>query len=79
MLVPIGEKSIKPFGTLAGGGIATAAATAITASDKGYSMRKTTNKDSTQTGGYKATCDSSFLMITAWLKVAPTAAKEFKI
>jgi len=42
-------------------------------------MRKTTNKDSTQTGGYKATCDTSFLMITTWLKIVPTAAKEFKI
>ena len=78
-LVPLADKSIKPFGTLAGGGIASAATTAITTSDKGYSMRKTTNKDSTQTGGYKATCDTSFLMITTWLKIVPTAAKEFKI
>ena len=51
----------------------------MTTADNGYSMRKTTNKDASTTDGYKATCDTSFLMITAWLAITPTAAKEFQI
>jgi len=46
-LVPVAEKTIKPFGTLAGGGINKVAATALTTADPLYSMRKTTNKDAT--------------------------------
>ena len=46
-LFPVAEKTIKPFGTLAGGGINKVAATALTTADPLYSMRKTTNKDAT--------------------------------
>merc|ERR1712046_417890 len=48
--------------------------------DAVLSMRKTTNKDSTQTDGYKATCDYSYLFITGVNKVAAgTALKTVKL
>jgi len=67
MITPIASKSVKPFGTRAGGGIYSAASVAAATTDNAYSMRMTTNKDSSTTTGYKATCDYSYLMITGWL------------
>jgi len=78
-LTPVKDKTIRPFGTLAGKGQLSTTATAIVDADKGYSMRATTNKDSTTTDGYKAACDKSYLMITGWLKVAPATALSIEL
>jgi len=78
-LTPVASKTVRPFGTLPGKGLFATTAVAVVAEDKGYSMRKTTNKDSTQTTGYKATCNKSYLMITGWLKVVPATALEIKL
>jgi len=70
MIKPIPSNSGKPWGTLAGKAQNPAAATAWdTKTDGTYSIRKTSNKDSATTNGYKANCDKSYLMITGWLKV----------
>jgi len=79
LLVPVASKTVRPFGTIAGGGqLSTTTVAAVTA-DNGYSMRKTTNKDSSTTTGYLATCDVSYLMITGWLLVAPATALTIEL
>ena len=78
-LTPVKEKTIRPFGVLAGKGQLKTTAVAPVAADKGFSMRKTSNKDSTKTTGYVASCDVSFLMISGWLKVVPAAALDIQL
>ena len=65
MITPVKEKTVRPWGVLAGGGQLSTTSTAATATDSTYSMRKTTNKDSA--GKYITSCDASYLMITGWL------------
>ena len=75
-LVPIKGKTVKAFGTLAGGGVAKdIAVDAQTASSK-LSVRKTANYDSA--GKAIASCKKSYLMITAVWNVA-TAAKTVEM
>ena len=75
-LVPIKGKTVKAFGTLAGGGVAKdIAVDAQTASSK-LSVRKTANYDSA--GKAIATCKKSYLMITGVWNVA-TAAKTVEM
>ena len=40
------------------------------------SVRKTSNK---KDGKYITTCDKSYVMITGWLKVTPSAAKTIEL
>lgn len=73
--VPVGTYTGKNFGTLAGATLNEAS----TANFMEYniSIRKTSNKDSSTTDGYVATCDTSYLMITAVNKAAYASTKNF--
>jgi len=70
-LVPVAEKTVRPWGVLAGGGQKSDTATAVTDADSGYSVRKTSNKS--QTDATK--CNKSYVMITAMMNKAPGTAK----
>ena len=63
MVYPIAGKTVKAWGTLAGGGINDATNTAEVAADLTMSIRKTTNTGKTATS--TPACDKSYLMITA--------------
>jgi len=76
MVYFIVSNTVKPWGTLAGGGIQDATATASTAADLLLSVRKTANTGKTSSSS--PACDKSYVMITA-IKQATTVAKVFKI
>jgi len=76
-LVPVKSNTVKPFGTLAGGGVAKDIATAATAADSLMSVRKTANYDATGATAI-TTCKKSYLMITAVWNDA-TAAKTVEM
>lgn len=78
-LLPVTSKTVRPWGVLAGGGQLSTTSTAVVAADSTYSMRKTTNKDSSTTDGYLATCDTSYLMITGLLNVTPATALTIEL
>jgi len=79
-LVLVAAKTVRPFGTLAGQGVA-AVPPVLDAKASGYSIRKTTNYLDYTAGTYAtAGCNSAFLMITSVVNVvAPAAAKDFII
>ena len=80
MIKPVPANSGKAFGTLAGHSQADAVATAWATTDAVLSIRKTTNKDSSTSDGYLATCNYSYLMITGVNKVASdTTLKTIKL
>jgi len=68
-LIPVAEKTVRPWGVLAGGGQLSTTSTAAVDADSTYSMRKTTN-----VGLAADKCDKSYLMITAMMNTAPGTA-----
>jgi hypothetical protein len=76
-LIPVKSNTVKPFGTLAGGGVVKDIATAATAADSLMSVRKTANYDATGATAI-TTCKKSYLMITAVWNDA-TAAKTVEM
>jgi hypothetical protein len=73
-ILPVAEKTIRPWGVLAGGGQLSTTSQAVVDADSTYSMRKTTN-----VGLEAAKCDKSYLMITAMMNTAPGTAKTVKL
>jgi len=73
-LIPIAEKTVRPWGVLAGGGQLKTTSAAVVDADSTYSMRKTTNADKT---GDK--CDKSYLMVTAMVNKAPGTALDVSL
>lgn len=73
-LIPVAEKTVRPWGVLAGGGQLSTTSQAVVDADSTYSMRKTTNV------GLEATkCDKSYLMITAQMNKAPGTALDVQL
>lgn len=60
----VASKTVRPFGTLAGQGVAAAAPT-LDAKASGYSIRKTTNYSDYTAGTTITACDKAYLMITS--------------
>jgi len=76
MLVPIKGKTVKAFGTLAGGGVAKDIAVDAQTASSALSVRKTANYNSAGTA--ITSCKKSYLMITGVWNDA-TAAKNVEI
>jgi hypothetical protein len=76
MVYPITANTVKPWGTLAGDGIADATATARADASLAMSVRKTANTGKTSSSS--PACDKSYIMITA-VKAATVVAKVFKL
>ena len=78
-LTLVAEKTVRPFGTLAGQGVAVAPP-ALDAKASTYSIRKTTNYKDYTAGTTIDTCDNAYLMITSVVvTTALAAAKDFQI
>jgi len=75
-LTLVAEKTVRPFGTLAGQGVAVAPPALETLAST-YSIRKTTNYKDYTAGTTIDTCDKAYLMITSVVSVvAPSAAAK---
>lgn len=74
-LVPVAEKTVRPWGVLAGKGQKSDTAEAVVDADSTYSVRKTSNKS--QTDATK--CNKSYSMITALMNTAPGTEKTVQL